>query len=536
MTHDDLLSQREYIPDGVSASVTVSLSSDDRQDGGEAVLSAVTEELKSDRFDHAIVGPGGCLGFFSQEVVIKVARSGMPSVLYGRVTPEAVPEILSRHVIEGRPAAQYALCQIPVDGRRLDDMPTMDELPFFSQQQQVISWRFGHIDPERITDAFRTGVYKTQDAVLRQSPAETMAMIGAAQTHGHGGQGDPVAARWMDAAARPGDKYLVCNALEVEARSAKDRRIMESDPHALIEGMSIAAHAVGAQLGYVVVNPSYARASARLETAVAQARRHRRLGRGIRGSDFDFDIIVRTGPSGYIMGEETALVSFLSGEAGPRVTPPAMTVSGLYGRPTVVANVETFTRLAALPFGTGEEGPPPTRLFTLDGTVNTGVVEVEVGATLRELVCGIGATPEDRINAIAIGGRLGGILSPDLLDTPLTRQSYRWLGLWPGSGLITVLDSSTPVLTWLRDHLQFVAHESCGYCAPCREGMEQARRIMERLCDGQGNPNDLALLEQLATYVKSSSMCGYGQATPGGLTTALRYFGKEIRERMTTRR
>ena len=327
----------------------------------------------------------------------------------------------------------------------------------------------------------------------------------------------------------------MCNALEVDEASVKDRHLLEGDPHSIIEGMTIAAHAVGAHIGYVVINPSYTLAQRRLEVAISQARRHRRLGRGIRGGSFDFDIIVRPGPVGYVMGEETALVSFLEGEVGPRVTPPYVTESGLNDQPTIVANVETYARLTTIPFGSEEEGPPPTRLFTLEGTANTGVAEVEVGTTIRDLVCGIGATAEKEIKAVCIGGRIGGILSPDLLDTPLTQQSYRWLGIWPGTGLVTVLDSSSSILTWLQDHLCFAAQESCGYCTPCREGLAQAQRIAERLGEGQGQASDLSLLDQLAQYVKSSSMCSYGYAVPSGITTAVRYFGKEIREQIATR-
>lgn len=535
MMRDEQLSQREYVPDGIAGVVTVGISSSNRDTDSEAVLQAIRDNLVKHQRTDVLVRTTGGFGFLSAEVLVKIIKPGTPSVLYGGVTPDMVPELLDRHLGEDRPAAQYALCQIPANGEPIKGIPVLDEIAFFAQQQQVRSWRCGHIDPEQIDDAFRTGVYQTMDEVLRQSPRDTMATIETAQVHGHGGRGESITEQWAHAAARPGEKYLICNALEVETGSVKDRWILESDPHALIEGMVVAAYAVGAHLGYVVVNPSYRLAARRLSAAIMQARRHRRLGRRIRGTAFDFDIVVREGPAGYMTGEETVLVSFLAGEAGPRNVPPYMAESGLDGKPTVVANVETYVHLTTLPFESDEECPPPTRLFTLEGTVNTGIVEVEIGTTLRELVCGIGATPEDHIKAVVIGGHLGGILSSDLLDTPLNRQSFRWLGIWPGTGHIKVLDQSTSIPEWLRDHLRFAADESCGYCTPCREGMAQARRIADRLCDGQGRPNDTALLEQLATYVKTSSMCGYGHAVPGGITTAIRYFGNEIREQIKTR-
>jgi NADH-quinone oxidoreductase subunit F len=526
----------EYIPDGMSGVVSIGAASSTRHKEADGVLTALTEHLTRHRLTDVMVRTTGGLGFYSAERLLKVTKPGMPSILYSGVTPETAGDIVQKHLVEGQPATGAALCQMPFQGAPVEGVPSIADIPFFALQHPAVSWRCGHIDPEGIGDAFRTGGYAALTAVLDRPPDDTLRSIESAQVAECGGQGTPIAERWKAAAAQPGEKYLVCNALEVEPGSVKDRWLLESDPHRLIEGMAIAARAVGARMGYVVLNPSYTLARHRLQIAVAQARRHQRLGPDIRGSGVDFDILIRVGPPGYATGEEAILLSFLEGKAEPQRISPPMRMAGLHGRPALVANVETFAHLTALPPGMNGASPPLTRLFTLEGTPHSGVAEVEIGTTLRTLVCGIGGTPEEQVKAVVIGGHLGGIVPADLLDMPLTEASYRWAGVWPGTGLISVMNRSASIAEWLRDHLRFASRESCGYCTPCREGMEQARRIAERLCDGTGQPQDLTLLEQLATYMTASSLCGYGHAVPGGITTAIRYFGQDLRERLTARR
>lgn len=537
MLRDEQLQQREAIPDGIRGIVTVGVATCSLNAGAEAVLAAVQQTLARWQGIRAIVKTAGCMGLCSEEVLVKIARSDTPSVLYSRVTPDSVSDLVVRHLVEGQPVANRALCQIPRHGTRMNGVPVLDEMSFFARQQQNTSWRCGHLDPERIDDYLLMGGYRTIQVVLQRSPEEVLETIRASRLHGCGGRGNEVGDRWAAAASSQADeKYLICNALEVDSSSIKDRRLLESDPHTVIEGMTIAAHAIGARIGYLVINPAYPLARKRVEMALAQARRHRRLGQNLGGTPLNFEIILRRGPAAYVTGEETALVSFLSGMAGPRPVPPPMVESGLQGKPTVIANAETFAHLTTLPFGGTAPSPSPTRHCTLNGTVHAGVVEVELGTSLRDLVCEIGATPPDRMKAVGIGGHLGGILPPDLLDTPLTHDALGWLGVWPGTGLITVIPTSTCILDWLRQHLRFAAAESCGLCTPCRDGMEQARLIAERLCEGTGREADLSVLDQLATYMKSSSMCGYGQTVPGSIATALRYFGEELRDHVTSRR
>jgi NADH-quinone oxidoreductase subunit F len=529
---EEHIDQCEFIPGGLSGVITIGVSSRMDADEPEPLLTSLAAHLEEHQLTDIEVRASGGFGFFSAERLVKVSKHGLPSIIYGGVTPDLMADIVRHHLADGAPVSEAALCQMPIREDSVDGIPHFKDIAFFGLQQPVVSWRCGHINPERIEDAFRTGSYGTLETILKQGPKDILSMIETAQMHGHGGPGSSIVDRWTAVAEQDEETVLICNALEVEAGSFKDQWLMESDPHRIIEGMIIAARAIGARIGYIVLNPLYTLAKHRLEIAISQARRHRRLGQGIQGSSVDFDIIIRSGPPGYITGEETALVSFLSGEAGPHVMPPSG-IDRLNDQPALVANVETFAQLAVLPFGSDEEGPPPTRLFTLEGTTNTGVVEVEVGTTLRELICDMGATSEEYIKAVAIGGHLGGVIPADLLDTPLAEASYRWLNIWPGTGLLSVIDQSVSMSEWLGQQLQFGAQESCGACTPCREGMEQAHRLMQRLRNGDGQGQDLILLDQLASYISNSSMCGYGQAVPNGISTAIRYFGNELRDQLT---
>ena len=535
MTVEEQRSLTEEIPEGLDAVVTISLATSACPEGADAVWEALQKALSQLQFPRVLVRSSGGLGYFSAERLVKVTRPDGPSVLYHQVTPELITDIVNQHVLAGKPLTESALCQIPVRGDLIEHLPLIQDIPFFSGQRPTLSWRFGQIDPERIEDAIRTGSYKTLNHALTDPSELIFQAMESVQLSGPGGHGESLSERWRETARQPGPRYLICNALEVEPSAVKDRWLLESDPHRIIDGMVIAARAVGAEIGYIVLNPSYKKARLRLEMAIAQARRRRRLGKGIQNTAFDFDIRLRTGPPGFVTGEETALISFLEGKAGPRLTPPPTTVSGLHNRPTVVANVETFARLTLLPLSDASP-QPSTRLFTLEGTPHHGVVEVEEGTTLREVVCGIGGMAAQEIKAVVIGGHLGGVVPADLLDTPLSEASYRWLNVWPGAGLISVLNRSTSMTEWLKDDLGFAARESCGLCTPCREGLEQARLIANRLNDGAGQAQDLLLLEQLAGYINRSSLCGYGQVVPGGMTTTLRYFGEELREGLSIRR
>ncbi len=531
MSHDRRTSE-DGIPAGVTGIVTVSHT--DGNPDGPSVLAAVRDALNELDIQGILVREVGSAGRFDSDPAVAIHSRDLPQTLYGPVNSDAVVDLLSKHLVYGELDRANAVCQVPGhDGARAE-LPDLSEIPFFSRQSRSVSHRCGVVIPARIDDVIHAGGYEALDAVLRRSPADCLDALENSGLHGHGGKGAAVMQQWASAAAQDSECCLICNGLEVDGSSTKDRHLLEGDPHSLIEGMAIAAFAVGARMGIVVLNPVYRLARKRLASAIAEARRHRRLGNGIRGSDFDFDLTVRSGPTGYAAGEESALVSYLEGKAGPRVSPPQAAASGLNGCPTVVGNVETFARLTTIPFESDEEGPPPSRLFTLEGTPITGVVEVEVGTTVRELVCGIGNAEAQDIGAVSIGGRMGGILSPDLLDTPLSQQSYKWLSIWPGTGLVTVMDKSFSIQIWLQEHLKFTASESCGYCSPCREGLAQANRIGEKLGTGSLAAGDITTLDRLGEYVRTSSMCSYGRAVPSGVSTALRHFGKELREQVGT--
>ncbi|MBT5876562.1 MAG: hypothetical protein HOH43_24270 [Candidatus Latescibacteria bacterium] len=527
----DQLHTDDGIPDGAAGVVTVSHT--EANSKGGPLLEAVSKALDELDIQGILVREVGSTGLFSADPMVRIASPDLSQIVYGDVHPDTVVDVLSKHLVFGEPDREQAIYQIPGTRTPVPNLPTMSDMEFFSRQSRVVSHRCGYIVPARIDDVLRSGGYLSQDAALGHTRDEVMGALESSGLHGHGGKGSTIMEQWGLAAEQTTETCLICNALEVDEASVKDRYLLEGDPHALIEGMAIAAYALGARIGIIVVNPSYRLARARLESAIAEARRHRRLGSNIRGGAFEFDLTVRSGPVGYAAGEESALVSFLEGKAGPRTLSPEAVAAGLNGYPTIVGNVETFVRVTTIPFDADQEDPLPTRLFTLEGTAVAGVVEVEVGTTLRDLVCGIGGTDARDIKAICIGGRMGGILSPDLLDTPLTQQSYKWLSIWPGTGLVTVLDQSTSILSWLQDHLRFAASESCGYCTPCREGLAQARMIGDKLGTSEGQTGDLAVLDQLSQYVRTSSMCSYGHAVPSGVTTALQHFGNEIREQVT---
>jgi NADH:ubiquinone oxidoreductase subunit F (NADH-binding)/(2Fe-2S) ferredoxin len=525
MMDDRRLTEYNHIPDHASGALTLNAVNESAADQPDQLIEILKEKLSAHGQDDVQIKISGGMGFFSAERLLKVNRVGLPAIIYRGVTPDMAEEIILKHLVEKKPVAGAALCQIASDKDAIENIPNMDDVAFFKKQNRQLTWRCGHIDPERIDEAFRTGSYETLKAVLQQDPSAVRARIASLC---------PDFGEKIQSAARQGENpVLVCNALEVETDSVKDRWLMEADPHRLLEGLVIAARASGARIGYIAFNQNYTTARRRLDIAMAQARRHRQLGRNIRGAGVDFDLITRIGPQNYILGEDTALIAFLEGGAGPRCEPPYPHTGGLNGRPTLVADPETFARLCALSYDDAVESSEPARLYTLHGTPQTGVVEVEPRCTARDLICEMGAVSEEAIRAVVIGGHLGGLLPADLLDSPMNEETFHWLGIAPGNGLLSVIDRSTPIIGWMRDHARFAARESCGACAPCREGTIQSRHLMEKMSGGNARAQDVALLEQLAGYISGASMCGFGRMVPGGIQTALRHFGREIRDQIS---
>ncbi len=477
--------------------------------------------------DEAVLTETGCAGPCSQGPLLRV----MPDdVLYTQVRPEDAEEIVRDHLMGGR-----VVCRLLWEGHE-----SLSSIPFFSHQKKSVLANSGVIDPDRIEAYEANGGYEALRRVLTaMSPEAIIEAVEASGLRGRGGAGFPTGRKWRFTSDAPGEpKYVVCNADEGDPGAFMDRAILEGDPHAVIEGMTIAARAIGAERGFIYVRAEYPLAIQRLEAAVVQACDRGWLGRDIQGTGFGFQIDLRIGAGAFVCGEETALLASIEGRRGvPRSRPPFPAQSGLYGRPTLINNVETFANVRTIfrdgpeaYSAIGTESSKGTKVFALAGQIrNTGLVEVPIGTTLRQLVFDIGGgVLEGReLKAIQIGGPSGGCLPAELLDVPIDYESLGEHGAIMGSGGVIVLDDTACMVNVARYFLDFTASESCGKCVPCRVGIPTMRDILVRITEGEGTFEDLDRLEELAELVKSTSLCGLGQTAPNPVVSTLRYFKGE---------
>jgi len=486
--------------------------------------------------DEVALTETGCMGPCARGPVVHVLPD---DVLYTEVRPEDAEEIVREHLVEDR-----------VVGRLLwaEGLEAPSQIPFYKHQRKNVLANSGAIDPDRI-DAYEAGggYGALRRALTEMTPEGIVEAVTESGLRGRGGAGFPTGRKWrftLDAPGRP--KYVVCNADEGDPGAFMDRAILEGDPHAVIEGMAIAARAIGAERGYVYVRAEYPLAISRLRTALAQARDRGWLGTDVLGTGFDFDVELRIGAGAFVCGEETALLASIEGRRGaPRPRPPFPAQSGLYGRPTLINNVETFANVRTILrdgpeayASVGTASSKGTKVFALAGQIrNTGLVEVPIGTTLRELVFDIGGgVPEGReLKAIQIGGPSGGCLPADLLDVPIDYESLTEHGAIMGSGGVIVLDDTACMVSVARFFLEFTASESCGKCVPCRIGIPTMRDILVRITEGEGEPEDLDRLQELAELVKSSALCGLGQTAPNPVLSTLRYFEDEYRAHIEDR-
>ncbi|MGC9529570.1 MAG: NADH-ubiquinone oxidoreductase-F iron-sulfur binding region domain-containing protein [Candidatus Bipolaricaulaceae bacterium] len=471
----------------------------------------------------------GCMGPCELGPVLLVYPEG---TYYVRVQPEDADELVSEHFLKGRPVGRLLWKE--------GGPPAARPAPFFARQHKVVLANCGSIDPERIEEYIAAGGYEAlAKAVTELTPEQVIEQISRSGLRGRGGAGFPTGTKWRlvrRADGRP--KYVVCNADEGDPGAFMDRAILEGDPHAVLEGMAIAAYAVGASYGYVYVRAEYPLAISRLQTALEQARRLGLLGARILETDFSFDVEIRMGAGAFVCGEETALIASIEGRRGePRPRPPFPAQSGLYGRPTLINNVETLANVRHVILGgpeafaaVGTETSKGTKVFALAGQVrNTGLVEVPMGITLGELVfeVGGGAPAGRNFKAVQIGGPSGGCLPQSLMDVPIDYESLREHGAIMGSGGVIVLDDSACMVNVAKFFLQFTADESCGKCVPCRVGTRAMLDILERITAGEGEEGDLTRLEELARTVQSASLCGLGQTAPNPVLSTLRHFHDE---------
>lgn len=504
--------------------------------GSEKVKSAFKEEFKKRKISEIDIVQTGCHGFCQQGPIVVIQPEG---VFYPRISAENVPQIVEEHLIGGE-VVEDLLYEDSQTGKKI---PLYKDINFYQKQNRIVLRNCGQIDPEEIDDYIEHGGYKALEKVLsKMSPEEVVEEVKASGLRGRGGAGFPTGLKWSFAQKAPGDvKYVICNADEGDPGAFMDRSVLEGDPHSVLEGMMIAAYAIGASEGYIYVRAEYPLAVKRLKIAVEHAKKKGFSGKNILGSSFDFEIKIKEGAGAFVCGEETALMASIEGKRGmPRIRPPFPAQSGLWGKPTNINNVETLANIAwiitngADKFAAiGTEKSKGTKIFAVTGKVkNGGLVEVPMGTTLRKVIfdiCG-GIKDDKKFKAVQIGGPSGGCLPAEFLDTPIDYESLTQTGAIVGSGGMVVMDESSCVVDLAKYFLTFTQKESCGKCVPCRVGTKRMLEMLERMTKGESDEKELVLLEELARDVKVASLCGLGQTAPNPILTMLEYFQEEFEE------
>ncbi len=483
--------------------------------------------------DKITIVPTGCHGFCEQGVLVIIPDF---DVTYVKVKPDDVEEIFNSHIKEGKPVERL----LYTDPKTGNHVYKNEEINFYAKQSRTSLKNCGEINAECIDEAIAKGAYRALAKVLEQNnPDAVIEEIEKSGLRGRGGGGFPTGRKWrFTAANRGGKSYVVCNGDEGDPGAFMDRSVMEGDPHKLLEGMAIAGFAIGADEAYIYVRAEYPLAIKRLRIAIKQAEEKGYLGQNIMGSGFNFDIHIKEGAGAFVCGEETALMASIEGERGmPRPKPPFPANCGLFGRPTLINNVETLANVPVIidkgaqwfsSFGT--ETSKGTKTFALTGEVNnTGLIEVPMGTTLREIVFDIGGGIRNgkKFKAVQIGGPSGGCLTEEHLDIPMDYDNLIKAGAMVGSGGLVVMNEDTCIVEVARFFMHFTQNESCGKCVPCREGTKNMLKILEKIVRGQGEMKDLDTLEELALAVKEGSLCGLGKTAPNPVLSTLKYFRDE---------
>jgi len=477
----------------------------------------------------------GCNGFCEKGPILTVHPDG---IFYQRLKVEDVPLLVEEHMIKGRPVRR--LMYVPP--AETTPVPKMADIEFFKHQRLVVLRNRGRIDPEKIDESIAYDGYEALGrALTRMTPEDILSEITASGLRGRGGAGFPTGKKWAAGRKEPGTpKFIICNGDEGDPGAFMDRSVLEADPHAVLEGMIIGAKAIGASHGFLYIRNEYPLAIQRMELALRQARDYGLIGKDILGSGFDFEAEIVRGAGAFVSGEETALMASIEGlRAMPRQRPPYPAQKGLWGKPTVINNVETWANVPAIIrrgaawfASLGTETSKGTKIFSLVGKINnTGLVEVPMGIRLREIVHAIGGgIPGGRdFKAVQIGGPSGGCIPKALLDLPIDYESLKEAGAMMGSGGLIVMDDATCMVDIALYFLRFTMEESCGKCSPCRIGTRQMAEILARIAAGEGTETDLDRLLELAATVRDGSLCGLGQTAPNPVLSTLRYFRDEYR-------
>ena len=501
------------------------------------IIDAFEEQLQKAKLDKEVkVVRTGCFGLCAIGPIVMIFPEG---ACYSRVTPEDVPEIVHEHLVKGRIVKRL----LHMEGDGGDAVTSLADTQFYQHQQRIALRNCGVIDPESIDEYIGADGYLALGNILenKMDPQAVVDAIKASGLRGRGGAGFPTGTKWQftkDAVSPDGIKYVCCNADEGDPGAFMDRSVLEGDPFSVLEAMTIAAYAVGGTDGYIYVRAEYPIAVKRLQKAIEEARDYGLLGKNILGSDFSFDIELRLGAGAFVCGEETALMTSIEGHRGePRPRPPFPAVKGLFQRPTLLNNVETYANItwilnhgAAEFAAIGTEKSKGTKVFALGGKItNTGLVEVPMGTTLRTIVedIGGGVPGGKKFKAAQTGGPSGGCIPAQLIDTPIDYDSLTAIGSMMGSGGLIVMDEDNCMVDIAKFFLSFIVDESCGKCAPCRIGTKRLYDLLCKITDGNGTMEDLDTIEELCHHLKESALCALGQSAPNPVLSTLQYFREE---------
>ncbi len=523
--------------------VSVTNGTDGRTRHSDAVVQAFVDEIKKQGLaGKIIVKSTGCHGFCEQEPTALILPE---AICYVGVKPDDVPEIVSQTLAKGK-VVERLLYEDPVSGHKI----TLEsDIPFYKSQNQIVLGNNRFLDMQSIDDYIAMGGYSAlAKALFEMTPERVVEEVKSSGLRGRGGAGFPTGVKWGFCRGAPGQpKYVIVNCDEGDPGAYMDRSLTEGNPHSVLEGLLIGAYAIGAQEGYIYVRAEYPLAVENLKTAIKQAEEHGLLGENILGSGFNFKVYIHRGAGAFVCGEETALIASLEGRIGePRQRPPFPATSGLWGKPTNINNVETW---ATVPLiinrgakwfkSLGTEGSKGTKIFSLVGKLkNTGLVEVAMGIPLGDIVFKIGGGIPDgkEFKAVQTGGPSGGVIPASLLDTPVDYDELTQLGSIMGSGGMIVMDEDTCLVDVARYFINFLAGESCGRCVPCREGIYQMLKILNRICQGDGREGDIESLEEIGQTVKDFSLCALGKTAPNPVLSTIKYFRDEYEAHIKEKR
>ena len=509
--------------------------------GSVAIREKLAEELKVMGLEDEVkIVQTGCFGLCALGPIMIVYPEG---TFYSRVTIDDVHEIVEEHLLKGRRVERLVYNEkADAQEAHAEEHSSLNDTAFYKKQKRIALRNCGVINPENIDEYIgRDGYFALAKVLKEMTPDDVVNTILASGLRGRGGAGFPTGKKWQlakDLVKDGGQKYVACNADEGDPGAFMDRSVLEGDPHAVLEAMAIAGYAIGASQGFIYVRAEYPIAIHRLEIAIKQAREYGLLGKDIFGTGFDFDIELRFGAGAFVCGEETALMTSIEGNRGePRPRPPFPAVKGLCDRPTVLNNVETYANICQIILNgpewfqsMGTEKSKGTKVFALGGKiVNTGLVEVPMGTTLREVVeeIGGGIPNGKKFKAAQTGGPSGGCIPASLIDTPIDYDSLLEIGSMMGSGGLIVMDESTCMVDIARFFLDFTVEESCGKCTPCRIGTKRLLELLDKIIAGNGEMEDIDKLEELCYHIKSTALCGLGQTAPNPVLSTLRYFRDE---------